>query len=297
MVSGLAGAPRPTGSGTRSISATPTQTATAVAAPPIARLARADRRIGAANRKGFSMKRSVSTASPPEMSTVASLPGSPSGWPSKGGASSSTGQCHRYQRVGDPADRAHWRHRQHASASLGGCGTAGADHQHRPHHRQQRSSSRIQGARAEQGAGQQDHAQARRAHDGGSSWRESAPLAGREGHQAARGQLPRPGGQRKERHGGRHERGGERQRERQGGDQGKDHQIRGCLDGGIGLGAPAYQPDEPRRADDQRRPHHVELFLDAQRPVVLERRGRLRRRRSSRRPRERNWLLLTYRAL
>ena len=51
---------------------------------------------GAANRNGFSMKRRVSTASPPETRTAANLPASPSGWPSNGGASSSTGQCHRY---------------------------------------------------------------------------------------------------------------------------------------------------------------------------------------------------------
>ena len=57
------------------------------------------------------MKRRVSTASPPEMRAAASLPASPSGWPSNGGASSSTGQCHRYHeydtrpiaRIGDTA--------------------------------------------------------------------------------------------------------------------------------------------------------------------------------------------------
>ena len=58
--------------------------------------AAADRRTEAANRSGFSMKRNVSTASPPETTTVASLPASPSGWPSNGAASTSTGQCHRY---------------------------------------------------------------------------------------------------------------------------------------------------------------------------------------------------------
>ena len=129
-------------------------------------------------------------------------------------------------------------------------------------------------ARAQLGAGQQDHPQPCPSHDRGSACRESAPLAGRQGHQAAGGQLPRPGRQRKERHGGRHEGGGQRQRERQCRDQGKDHQIRGLLGGGFALGAPAYEPDQPCRADDQRRPHQVELLLYTQRPVVLERRWR-----------------------
>lgn len=95
MVSGLAGAPRPTGSGAQSSSATPTQTATTVAAPPSTRPARADRCIGTTNRTGSSMKRDVRTASPTEMRTVAGLPASPSGRPSSGAASKSTGQCHR----------------------------------------------------------------------------------------------------------------------------------------------------------------------------------------------------------
>ena len=111
MVSAAAAGPRPTGVGTHTSSATPTQTATAVAAAPSARPARGDRRTGAANRNGFSMKRSVSTASPPETAAAANLPASPSGWPNNGGASSSTGQCHRYHeydtrptaRIGDIA--------------------------------------------------------------------------------------------------------------------------------------------------------------------------------------------------
>ena len=57
------------------------------------------------------MKRSVSTASPPESRTAANLAASPSGWPSNAGASTSTGQCHRYHeydtrpiaRIGDNA--------------------------------------------------------------------------------------------------------------------------------------------------------------------------------------------------
>ena len=44
MLSGVTGAPCPTGLGTHTSSATPVQTATAVATPPSARLARAERR-------------------------------------------------------------------------------------------------------------------------------------------------------------------------------------------------------------------------------------------------------------
>src|SRR5271155_635333 len=98
-VSGVAGAPRliRVGVGTHAVIATPTQAATAVAAPPTARLARGDRRKGRAYRSGFSMKRSVSTASPPEARTAVNLPASPSGWPSNSGVSTRNGQCHRYQ--------------------------------------------------------------------------------------------------------------------------------------------------------------------------------------------------------
>ncbi|BBY20995.1 hypothetical protein MSTO_12000 [Mycobacterium stomatepiae] len=92
---GAAG-PRPIGSGTSTSSTTLTHTATAVAAPPTARLRPADRFTAAENRTGFSMKRRVSRARPAEMTTVTNLPVSPSGWPSNGAASSSTGQCHRY---------------------------------------------------------------------------------------------------------------------------------------------------------------------------------------------------------
>ena len=64
-----------------------------------------DRRTDGANRNGFSIRRSVSTASPAETRTAASLPGSPSGWPSSSGASTSTGQCHRYHEYDTSADR------------------------------------------------------------------------------------------------------------------------------------------------------------------------------------------------
>src|ERR1700727_687434 len=116
MVTGATAGTRPTGAGTRSSSTTPTQTATAVATPPSARLARPDRRIGAANRSGFSMKRRVSTASPPETRAAVSLAANPNGWPSIAGASTRTGQCHRYHeyeirptaRIGDnPRTRPH----------------------------------------------------------------------------------------------------------------------------------------------------------------------------------------------
>ena len=70
--------------------------ATAVAMPPNARLRPGERRTAAANRNGFSTKRKVSTASPPEISAAASLAAKPSGWPINSGASTSTGQCHRY---------------------------------------------------------------------------------------------------------------------------------------------------------------------------------------------------------
>ena len=40
-------------------------------------------------------------------------------------------------------------------------------------------------------------------------------------------------------------------------------------------GAAPEASDEPRGTDDQHRPHQVELLLDAQRPVVLERRGQV----------------------
>src|SRR5579884_1262166 len=95
-VTAAAGAPRPTGTGTNTSSATPTQTATAVATPPTARLPAGDRRREAANRNGFSTRYRVSTARPAEKRAAASLPARPSGWPSNGGASSNTGQCHRY---------------------------------------------------------------------------------------------------------------------------------------------------------------------------------------------------------
>lgn len=79
-------------------SATPTQAAAEVARPPTARLLPGDLRSAAAYRNGFSMNRSVSHPSPPETTTAATnLPTSPSGWPSKIGAKTSTGQCHRYQ--------------------------------------------------------------------------------------------------------------------------------------------------------------------------------------------------------
>src|SRR5258707_757985 len=96
IVSGVGAGPRPTGLGTHTSRTTPTQTATAVAAPPTARLSRRERRTGAANRTGFSTKRRVSTASPADTRTAANLSASPSGWPSNAGASTSTGQCHRY---------------------------------------------------------------------------------------------------------------------------------------------------------------------------------------------------------
>src|ERR1700722_7831483 len=118
MVNGVAGAPRPTGTGTHTNSTTPIKTATAVAAPPSARLARGERRIGAANRSGFSMKRTVSTASPADINTAASA--NHRVWPSTGAtdqiAASSRGQCHRYHeyeirpiaRIGDnPRTRPH----------------------------------------------------------------------------------------------------------------------------------------------------------------------------------------------
>ena len=64
-------------------------------------------------------------------------------------------------RVGHPADRPHRRQCQDAAASLRRCGTAGADHQHRAEHGQQRGGTRIGRGRAQQGAGQQDQRPAR----------------------------------------------------------------------------------------------------------------------------------------
>ncbi len=224
--SAAAGAPRPTGVGTTTSSARPTPTATAVAAPPSARLRPGDRRTGAANRNGFSMKRRVSTASPPEISAAASLAASPSGWPINSRGEHQHRPVPQIPRVGDPADRAHRRQPQDAAASLGRCGAAGADHQRRAQGRQQRGDTRIERVRAEAGAGQQDQGQPGPSRDRARAWRESAPLVGREGHQAAGGQLPGPGGQRKERRSRRPVSGRQRQRERDSRDQRKDHQIR-----------------------------------------------------------------------
>ena len=60
------------------------------------RLSPADRRIGAANRSGFSIKWSVTTASTKPTRAAVSLPANPSAWPKSRGANSRTGQCHRY---------------------------------------------------------------------------------------------------------------------------------------------------------------------------------------------------------
>ena len=78
------------------------------------RLRSADNRRVAANRAGFSIRCSVRIASPNDTSTIANRPASPSAAPKSAGASSSTGQCHRYQRVRQPADRPHRRLRQQA---------------------------------------------------------------------------------------------------------------------------------------------------------------------------------------
>ena len=126
---------------------------------------------GAANRSGFSMKRRVSTASPPESKAAASLPASPSGWPNSSGCEHQHRPVPQIPRVGHPADRPHRRQRQDAAASLRRCGTAGADHQRRAQHGQQRGGTRIRRAPAQLGAGQQDHAQPGPSHDRGGSWR------------------------------------------------------------------------------------------------------------------------------
>ena len=156
---------------------------------------------GAANRNGFSMKRTVSTASPRR---ARPLPVPPSGWPDDAGAHQQQRPVPQIPRVRYPADRAHRPHCQDTPASLRRGGTARADHQRRPQHGQQRGGTGIGRGLAQPGAGQQNHPQPCPPRDRGGQWRESAPLAGREGHQAADRQLPGPGGQRKERHGRHH---------------------------------------------------------------------------------------------
>ena len=169
MVSGAAGAPRPTGMGTHASSATPTATATAVATPPSARLPRAERR----NRGGEAQRVLDETQGEHRQ------PAGEQGRCHPGGQPQRVAQQHRCEhqhrpvpqipRVGDPADRPHRRQPQHAAASLSGCGTAGADHQRRTQHGQQRGDTRIERGRAQPGAGQQDQSQPGPSGDRGSS--------------------------------------------------------------------------------------------------------------------------------
>src|SRR4051794_23561845 len=91
----LAAAPVPTGDGTTAPTTTATATPAAVRPPPRARLRRGERRSGAAKRTGSSTSSTVATASTSDTATAPSRPGSPA--PTTAGASSSTGQCHRYQ--------------------------------------------------------------------------------------------------------------------------------------------------------------------------------------------------------
>lgn len=91
-----AAVPRPAGTGTSTSSTSATPPATAVIAPPQARLRAAEPRKGTAKRAGFSTSHSVSMASPPASVTAPSEPPSPSGCPTTQGASNNTGQCHRY---------------------------------------------------------------------------------------------------------------------------------------------------------------------------------------------------------
>ncbi len=88
--------PWPTGTGRTINNTTQTQTATAVSTPPTTRLRWADIVSHPANRTGFSIRCSVRIASPNDTTTIANRPAKPRVWPNSAGASSSTGQCHRY---------------------------------------------------------------------------------------------------------------------------------------------------------------------------------------------------------
>ena len=171
MVSGAAGAPRPTGAGTHTSSATPTQTATAVAAAPSARLAQRRPAQGS----GESQRVLDETQGEHRQPAGEEDRRQPAGQPERVAQQRRCEHQHRpvpqIPRVGQPADRAHRRQCQDAAASLRGCRAAGADHQRRAQHGQQRGGTRIGRGRAQLGAGQQDHAQPGPSRDRGSSWR------------------------------------------------------------------------------------------------------------------------------
>ncbi len=135
MVSVWAARLRPMGAGTTTSGAIPTQTAIAVARAPTARLARADRRRGAANRMGFSTRRRVSTASPAEKGGRHQ----PFDQPQWVAQQCRCQQQHRpvpqIPRIRHPPDRAHRRCFQDAPAAVCRCGAARADHQRRAQHR------------------------------------------------------------------------------------------------------------------------------------------------------------------
>src|SRR5262245_17282425 len=91
-----AAAPCPVGIGLNMRSTKTTATAAPVMTPPRARLRFAERRRGPANLAGFSTSTSVTAAKTPEIAAADNRSPSPKGWPIREGASSSTGQCHRY---------------------------------------------------------------------------------------------------------------------------------------------------------------------------------------------------------
>ena len=88
--------PWPTGTGLTINSTRHAATARAVSTPPTAKLRCDEPFTDGANRTGFSIRCSVRIASPNDTTTIADLPASPNGCPITAGASSSTGQCHRY---------------------------------------------------------------------------------------------------------------------------------------------------------------------------------------------------------
>ena len=89
-------APCPTGGGTTASATRHAHTPAAVRPAPSSTL-RPGARRRRPNRTGFSRATSVPAARTPESAAAASRPPSPSPWPTTTGASSSTGQCHRYQ--------------------------------------------------------------------------------------------------------------------------------------------------------------------------------------------------------
>ena len=177
-------------------------------------------------------------------------------------------------RVRHPADRPHRRPAQQPTGPQTAGDAAAADHQRGAQHGQQRRGAGVGGPGVQLRTGQQDQAQTAPTGDRRGQQRQPAPLLDRQGHQATGGQLPGPGGQREERPrrrraGPQH---GRRQRRRP--DQPRTTAY-GVARDAARTGPDA--PEQPGRADDQHRPHQIELLLHAQRPVVLERRRQVSR--------------------